>query len=294
MQSEKSFDKESTANVIQLAVTLCVVCSLVVSLAAVGLKPFQDANVLLDKKANVLSVSGFKDVASSDINEIFKKRFTVELIDMQTGLPAAADAMQALKDAGKEFESEEQTVLQYDQIWASKSKKPSISDKTDDPVQIKFREKFSHVYVLKSESGDAVEKYVFPVRGYGLWSMMRGYLAVEPDLEKIAGLTFYAHGETPGLGGEIKSEKFRAQWPGKKIYSDDGSVKIQVTKSYKPDDKDYSVDALSGATITSTGVSNMMKYWLGPEGFGPYIDLKKSNSEAPATTMIKSGDQNNG
>lgn len=288
MQSDKSYDKDSPINVIILAVVLCVVCSLVVSMASVGLRSMQDANVLLDKRANILSVAGFQDVASGDVNDIFSERFTVELIDMNTGLPAAKEAMEAMKEAGKEFADEEETIAKYDQIWASKSKKPSVSDPTDDATLIKYREKFSHVYVLKSEDGK-VEKYVFPVRGYGLWSMMKGYLAVEPDLQKIAGLTFYEHGETPGLGGEIKSPRFKAQWPGKNIYGDDGTVCVRVIKSAPKDP--YCIDALSGATITSTGVSNMMKYWMGPEGFGPYIDKKKGKAD---TTMIKSGDKNHG
>ena len=288
MQSDKSYDKDSPINVVLLAVVLCVVCSLIVSTASVGLRSLQDANVLLDKRANILSVAGFKDVASGDVNEIFSNRFTVELIDMNTGLPAAKEAMEAMKKAGKEFADEEDTIAKYDQIWASKSKKPSVSDPTDDATLIKYREKFSHVYVLKSEDGK-VEKYVFPVRGYGLWSMMKGYLAVEPDLQKIAGLTFYEHGETPGLGGEIKSPRFKAQWPGKNIYGDDGTVCVRVIKSAPKDP--YCIDALSGATITSTGVSNMMKYWMGPEGLGPYIDKKKGKAE---TTMIKSGGKNHG
>ncbi len=292
MQSDKNYDKDSPVNVILLAVALCVVCSLVVSSAAVGLRSWQDANVLLDKRANILSVAGFEDVATASINDVFSKRFTVELIDMNTGLPAAKEAMAAMEAAGKKYADEAETIDKYDQIWASKSKKPSVSDelsREEDKTQIKYREKFSHVYVLKSEDGSTVEKYVFPVRGYGLWSMMKGYLAVEPDLQKIAGLTFYEHGETPGLGGEIKSARFKSQWPGKEIYGEDGNVAVRVMKA-APKDK-YSVDALSGATITSTGVSNLMQYWLGPNGFGPYIDQKKGKTQ---TTMIKSGDTNNG
>ena len=289
-------DKESPANVIGLALTLCVVCSLFVSVSAVGLRSLQSANMTLDKRANILSVAGFKDVTSSkEINKIFDDRFEVQLIDMDTGKPAAEEAMKALKKVGKDFGSEEATIDKYDQIWASKSKKPAVSDeltKEEDKPQIKYREKFSQVYVLKSESGEGVDKYVFPVRGYGLWSMMKGYLAVEPDLQTIAGLTFYEHGETPGLGGEIQSARFKAEWPGKKIYNDEGAVAIRVMKAAPKDA--YSVDALSGATITSNGVSNMMQYWLGDEGFGPYIEQNKAGSKKTETTMIKSGDKNNG
>lgn len=297
MQSDKKkIDKESTFNVITLALTLCIVCSLVVSVSAIGLRSWQDSNMVLDKRSNIVTVAGFEGVNSAqEINDIFENRFVVELIDMETGKPATTEAMEALEKVGKEFESEEAFVAKYDQIWASRSKKPEVAvelTKEQDKPQIKYREKYSHVYVLKSESGDSVDMYVFPVRGYGLWSMMKGYLAVEPDLQTIAGLTFYEHGETPGLGGEIKSTRFKSQWPGKQIYGEDGEVAVQVVKAAPKDE--YSVDALSGATITSDGVSNMMKYWLGPDGFGPYIQQNKVGAAKTETTMIKSGDNRNG
>ena len=293
MQQDK---KNSPINVIILAVVLCVVCSLVVSTAAVGLKSFQDKNVALDRKVNLLQVTGFEDLGSADeINALFDERFDVEIIDLETGEPALKEAMEALNKAGKKLTSEEETLDKYSQVWASKSKKKSVSDelsKDEDIIQIKYREKFSHVYIMKSESGE-IEKYVFPVRGYGLWSMMKGFLAVEPDLKTIAGLTFYEQAETPGLGGEIKSAKFKAQWPGKQIYGDDGNVRVQVVKA-APDDE-YSIDALTGATITSNGVSKMMKYWLGEEGFGPYIKKKQGGeSDTSKTTMVTTGENTNG
>ena len=289
-------NKNSPLNVIILAVVLCVVCSLVVSTAAVGLKSLQDKNVTLDRKVNLLQVTGFENLGSSDeINALFDERFDVEIIDLETGEPAVKEAMNALNKAGKKLTSEEETLDKYSQVWASKSKKKSVSDelsKDEDIIQIKYREKFSHVYIMKSESGE-VEKYVFPVRGYGLWSMMKGFLAVEPDLKTIAGLTFYEQAETPGLGGEIKSAKFKAQWPGKKIYGDEGNVRVQVVKA-APDDE-YSIDALTGATITSNGVSKMMKYWLGDEGFGPYIKKKQGGeSDTSKTTMVTTGENTNG
>jgi len=295
--------KNSPINVIILAVVLCVVCSLIVSTAAVGLKSLQDANVALDRKANLLSVTGFADLGSADdINKLFGERFEIEIIDLATGESAVEEAMEALNVAGKKMASLEETLLKYNQVWASKSKKPSVSDKigkNDDLTQIKYREKFSHVYIMKSESGE-VEKYVFPVRGYGLWSMMKGYLAVEPDLQTIAGLTFYEHAETPGLGGEIKSEKFRSQWPGKRIYCDEGKeVRVQVIKGAPSDH--YCINALTGATITSNGVSKMMKYWLGDQGFGPYIKLKRKTAsksekteETKKAAMVTTGGNTNG
>ena len=131
------------------------------------------------------------------------------------------------------------------------------------------------------ESGKHVEQYVFPVRGYGLWSTLKGFLAVEPDFQTIGGLTFYEHAETPAWGA--KSITKTGKRNGRKNKSmTDGEVKISVVKGKSADtpSPEYGVDGLSGATITSKGVTNMLKYWLGPEGFGPYIEQQKSGAAA--------------
>ena len=151
MQQDK---KNEPLNVIILAVVVCVVCSLVVSTAAVGLKSLQDANVALDRKVNLLQVTGFEDLGSAeDINTLFGERFEVQIIDLETGKPAVEEAMTALDKAGKKIASEEEMLEKFDQVWASKSKKESVSDrlsKNDDIIQIKYREKFSHVYISVS------------------------------------------------------------------------------------------------------------------------------------------------
>jgi Na+-transporting NADH:ubiquinone oxidoreductase subunit C len=114
--------------------------------------------------------------------------------------------------------------------------------------------------------------------------MMHGYLAVKPDFQTVEGLVFYEQAETPGLGGEVKSQKFKDAWPGKKLFADNGDVQIRVIKNAPQDD--HSIDALSGATITSDGVTNALDYWLGPEGFKPFIDRKKGES-SPQTASGK-------
>ena len=131
---------------------------------------------------------------------------------------------------------------------------------------------------------------------------MQGYMALEPDLETVAGLTFYAHGETPGLGGEITNPRWKAKWPGKEIYKD-GEVELSVKKGAGSNDE-YAVDALSGATITSNGVTNLVHFWMGENGYGPYIaqqkdspsksaaekETKKEDSKSAYTAPAKSGE----
>lgn len=278
-------NKDSLANTFLVATVLCLVCAALVSTAAVSLKPIKNQNILKDRRTNILAVSGFTPEQIQEgggVEKLFMDRFETLIIDLDSGQPALDDCQAALEKAGKQLSD---VLNDYDQQWCSKSKKPSVSDelsKDEDIVGIKYREKFSHVYILKSSSGE-IEKYVFPVRGYGLWSMMQGYLSLEPDLQTVAGLTFYDQAETPGLGGEVMNPQWKAKWPGKQVYQDE-EVALSVSKGDQSSNP-YGVDALSGATITSKGVSNLIEFWMGPKGFGPYIDKQSaSNPETAAQT----------
>jgi Na+-transporting NADH:ubiquinone oxidoreductase subunit C len=179
---------------------------------------------------------------------------------------------------------------EYDQLWASKTNpNKGLSEKLEkkaDVCGIKSREKFSEVFIMNSVDGKP-ELYVFPVRGNGLWSLMQGYLAVKPDFQTVVGLTFYQQAETPGLGGEVQNPDWKALWIDKKIY-EDGAVKLAVIKGNKPGN-DYGVDALSGATITSNGVTNMIDFWMGDKGFGPYIKQMQNQDSSEAKTSLAGG-----
>lgn len=289
--------RDSIANTFVVALSLCLVCSLMVSLAAVGLKPTQDRKAALDRKKNILEVSGFSPEQIEEaggINELFESRFSTKIINMETGEEDLEGLKQAMTEAGKKFGDD--LVHTYDQYLASKSKDKDLTDPvpaSDDSASIKYREKFSQVFIMHEAGSNKPQIYIFPVRAYGLWSMMQGYLALEPDFQTVAGLTFYDQKETPGLGGEVENENWKAYWDGKKVYDPEtGAVKLEVVKGKA--DTEYEVDGLSGATITSQGVSHMLEYWLGPEGFGPYIERnqKQSDSESQAASSDSGGNQN--
>lgn len=294
-------DKDSYANTFAVAATLCLICSFMVSAAAVALKPIKNRNIQLDRKNNILKVSGFSEDDIKDgggIEELFGKKFVPTIIDLDTGQEASEACLADMTAVGKEYSD---ILAEYDQMWASKSKKDSnwgerndkspICEKVgkkEDVAGIKYREKYSHVFLLKGDDG-SIQKYVFPVRGMGLWSMMQGYLAVEPDLKTVAGLTFYDQAETPGLGGEVMNPKWKAYWtdqaePRKQLYGDEGSVELKVVKGNQTSNP-YGVDALSGATITSNGVSNMLEYWMGEPGFKKYIENQKSGGGEPSANV---------
>ena len=133
------------------------------------------------------------------------------------------------------------------------------------------------VEIYLDKSGGSVQQFILPISGPGLWSTMRGYLAVAPDGNTVKGIRFYEHGETPGLGDQIDKEDWRALWVGRHIYDEDNSVRIAVVRGFvlrdgSNPDAVYQIDGLSGATLTGNGVTQLVQYWMGPEGFGPYLE----------------------
>ena len=146
--------------------------------------------------------------------------------------------------------------------------------KDKDIAILKRRENIGPIYVWANENKE-VERVVLPIRGYGLWGTLYGYLSLGSDLNSVNGIEFYDHKETPGLGGEVENEDWKAIWKGKLIYNQDGGVELKVVKGAAKDE--YQIDGLSGATLTSNGVSNMINYWLGNEAYGPALKNLKEH-----------------
>jgi Na+-transporting NADH:ubiquinone oxidoreductase subunit C len=253
-------------NIILVSLLVCFACSVVVSSAAVFLKPQRLANKDLDRNQNILQAAGLydkkKDGRDVDIAGLFEQ-FEIRLVDLEekrflTELEAA--------DLGID-------VASYDQRKASKD--PAVSkvlESSEDIASISRRARYSVVYMLR-EDGD-INKIVIPVHGYGLWSTLYGFIALEGDMNTVSGVTFYEHGETAGLGGEVDNPAWKALWPGKKIYQN-GEVGLKVIKGNADPASPkamYQIDGLSGATLTSRGVENLIAYWLGSEGFGPVLE----------------------
>ena len=132
---------------------------------------------------------------------------------------------------------------------------------------LKIERNIGKIYFSKKDN--QIDKLILPIRGYGLWGTLYGYIAIENDFNTVVGIEFYEHKETPGLGGEVDNPNWKDIWVGKKIYKT-GDVQLQVIKGavdQNMDDSIYMVDGLSGATLTSKGVSNMIQYWFSDSGY---------------------------
>lgn len=255
-----SLSNDSTTKTLGVALALCLVCSIIVSAAAVGLRPLQQANKELDRQKNILAVAGLM-YEGADVPSLFKEMVEVRLVDLESG-----DYAQGM---------DPQT---YDQRAAAGDPAQSVSLTQDqDIASIRSRAKVATVYLIKNEG--KISRIILPVHGYGLWSTLYGFLAIEPDVQNIYGLSFYAHAETPGLGGEVDNPRWKAKWKGKQLFDESGSLAITVVKgNVDPNGKDaqYQVDGLAGATLTSVGVSNLIRFWMGKDGFGPYLNKIRS------------------
>jgi Na+-transporting NADH:ubiquinone oxidoreductase subunit C len=251
------FNKEAL-NTLIVAFVLCLVCSVLVSTVAVALKPQQEINKALDRNKNILAAAGMFDAAKNtnkDVKALFEQ-FTIKLVDVESGKFATDAELKALNI----------DPISYEQRTAAKD--PKLSKKMlDDPAGILRQAKYAKVYLLEQDG--STQLIVLPVHGYGLWGTLYGFLVLKGDANEVIGLAFYEHKETPGLGAKVDTEKWKALWPGQHAYKADGSVAIEVVKGKAH--KAGQIDGLSGATLTTRGVNHLIQFWLGEEGFAPFL-----------------------
>lgn len=256
-----ALNNDSLEKTLAVALSLCFVCAILVSFAAVALKPLQVDNKSLDMKRNILDVAGLLQ-EGVDVNAAFDQQIEAKLVDLETG----------------EY-VEGMDVAAYDQRKATKDPAQSVAiPQAQDIASIKRKAKIAKVYLVKK--GDELQSIIVPISGYGLWSTLYGFLALEADGQTVQSINFYDQAETPGLGGEVVNPNWRALWRGKKVYSDAGEPMLTLIKGVVDTNKagsEYQVDGLAGATLTSTGVSKLIKYWMGKEGFAPYLEKIRAN-----------------
>ena len=261
---------DSLEKTIAIAVALCLVCAVLVSFAAVALKPLQIDNKAADMKKNILDVAGLLE-EGANINTAFAQKIEAKIVDLETGAYV-----------------ENINADEYDQRKAAKDPAQSIAiPKDKDIAHIRVKAKYAKVFLVKD--GGKLKSIILPMHGYGLWSTLYGFLSLDADGQTVQSINFYDQQETPGLGGEVVNPVWRALWKGKKVYAesdqpsldkgligeaDIGEPALSLIKgtvdTTKPGSQ-YQVDGLAGATLTSTGVTNLVRYWTSNEGFAPYL-----------------------
>ncbi len=255
-------NNDSVKRTVLVALVICVVCSILVSTSVVLLRPRQDENRRIDQLKSILVAAGLY-TRDSEVIGIYQERIRRFTINLASGSEAEGE----LKAAGLQPES-------YDLKRAMlKAEHSEAIPPDEDLADLKRRPRWVNIYLVLG--AEQVERVILPVFGKGLWSTMFGFMALDAELNTVLGFTFYDHGETPGLGGEVDNPRWKALWPGKALRDDSGAYRLEVIKGKvdenKPEQRRHAVDGLSGSTLTTRGVDHLLRYWLDSSGYGPFF-----------------------
>lgn len=241
-----------------IALLVALVCGLVVSTAAVTLRPFIVANIDAERQARMAAMLSDLPGIGEILAEVGEGAVEVLLVDLRTG---------ELTD--------EVDPANYDPLAAAADPEQSTAlSRAEDFAGLGRRENVAPVYLVRRDGRIAL--LVLPVRGAGYQSTIKAYLALEGDYNTVAALTVYEQGETPGLGARIAEPGWQAQWAGKEV-TRDGDIVIEVVRGESSGPNE--VAGISGASVTGYAVTDMIQFWLGPQGYGPFLDRLRTGAE---------------
>ena len=248
-------NNDSPLKALVVVLSVALVCSVLVSVSAVSLRPIQERNALVERSRNIVGLTGLVEPgAGLGDDEIFAvvNQLDVRLLDISAGRFSDAVAVES-----------------YDPRAARND--PELSapiEPANDLASIGRREKYAVVYLVWDD--EELQRIILPVYGQGMWSTLYGFIALEPDLNTIAAMNFYEQAETAGLGDRVQSADWLAGWAGRSVFSAPEQVSFRVAGG--PAASEYEVDAMSGATVTGDAVTRLIRFWFGPQGYGPLIE----------------------
>ena len=226
----------SNTYIFVFSLIMVTIVAVLLSFVAMQLKPIQQLNLEIERKQDILRSVG----EAQQVHEVSDKNSYIE------------------EEFGKYITDSYVVNFQGEKIDADAFE---VTLEMEQEVKLPQEERRYPIFVF-SDNGN--EKYVVPVRGKGLWGPIWGYVAFEEDMNTIGGAVFDHQGETPGLGAEINTEWFQEPFSGKTIFDEQGNfVSIEVVKGGADPSDPHGVDAISGGTITSKGLEDMLQDCLG-------------------------------
>jgi Na+-transporting NADH:ubiquinone oxidoreductase subunit C len=248
-----------------ILLTVALICSVLVSVSAVMLRPIQLQNELIQRYRNIVALTGLVPVGEqlgdedilSAVNDL-----DVRVVNLNTGRfepdmdPELVNARAALNDP-------EASVAIPAGVDAARLGRRAV-----------------HEVVYLVWEADRLDRIILPISGQGMWSTLYGFLALEGDLNTIAAVTFYEQTETAGLGDQIQNPDWNARWIGRRLYGIGGDVRFRIASSMVDDNSAaaaHEVDGISGATVTADAVTALVRFWFAEEGFLPFITHLDSN-----------------
>jgi Na+-transporting NADH:ubiquinone oxidoreductase subunit C len=240
-----------------MAAGVALFCSFMVSTAVYWLRPMQLAYADIERNRAIL-VAGNLAPHDAELNDrdVVARFVALEtrIFDRQTGLfTTAIDA------------------VSYDYRAAATDPAMSTAVAAElDIAGIGTQARYLPVYSILD---DETRRVIVPIYGRGMWSTIYGYVSVAAEGLTIAGIAFYEHGETPGIGDRIQNPDWLAQWRGKRIYANDATVQLFFAAEDSSGPPEFRIDAITGATATVSAVERILRFWLGPQAYGPALQL---------------------
>lgn len=253
------FNKDTVVGTMVFTITLCLLCSFMITGTAGVLKERKLAKKRDELQRYVLMAAAVDLGQGNEFREIFAKSVKPLLINLTTG---KVDS--------------DTNVLDFDERMAAINPETSSTPKND-IAKIKTRANDARVFKILDADGK-LASVVVPFYGKGLWSMIYGYVAVEPDFNTIKGMVVYDHGETPGIGDFVTDPQWLSLWKGKQLFDEKGQFAMHLVKGGAKAGDIHGVDAVSGATMTGRGVQRAMEFWFGVEGFQTFFNQLKASA----------------
>lgn len=259
--------RESVLRIFTVVFLVSFFCSLVVTSAAVLLRPYQEINRRLERMVHLLKAAGIEATKENAL-ALFKAHVQAALVDLER------DRLVSPQKIGLD-----PLTFSFEKLAKDPKLGVAIPEQWSRQLGLKRRPHYMPIFFVSFETmrpprEERFDRVVLYVVGKGLWSTLHGFFALERDLTTIYTITFFEHQETPGLGGRIEDSAWQVLWQGKRAYDREGQVAIEVVKGHvnpASPRAPYQVDGLTGATLTTRGVDALVRYWLSEEGYGGYL-----------------------
>lgn len=242
---------DSRSKTLGVAFLVALVSASAVSVTSVVLKPRQQAHLDAAREAKLATMIATLPGLADILRQTGAETLDTVIVDLASGRIAEGADPEGYDFLAAQSDPAQTTALTPEQDIAGIGRRPNLAP----------------AYLLRG--GDRLALVVLPVYGTGYQSTIRAYLALSADLSTIAGLSIYEQGETPGLGSRITEPAWQALWAGRQAVDPSGNIMISVVRGDATGPSE--VDGISGATRSGTGVARLVQFWLGPDGFGPFL-----------------------
>lgn len=248
-----------------VAFMVALVCGGLVSVTAVLLEPRQQANRLAERQALIDQIVARLPGVETLLDLSGTDRIESRVVDLATGEDVAGV-----------------DPATYDPAKAAQEPATRVEIAPEHDIA-RIGARAPHATVYLARKGRTLRLVILPVYGAGYASTLRGFLALEGDVNTVVALAFYEHAETPGLGARLQDPDWLATWRGKRLRDENGQYRLQLARGRTNADlgaAPHTVDGISGATRTSQGISQLLRYWLGDHGFGPFLQRLRQEGGA--------------